>query len=257
MNNTMDIKNIKYLDFRKKIHKKWLDNYLHEYLLRPISNYIVYFIIKYCYFITWDMVTIFSLFVSFFWWLFLVFWVNNDFLILCWWLCFFLFHLLDLIDWDVARAKVLFRWWKFTNHWSLFDALMHHYYNLFFIISLWYLLYMKFNFIMLLYVWIIWTLLLIINEIILNYIRIINIQLNIKEDKNIINFKSMEFSDWNKIKDIFSAFASMLWVSILFIWCLILDILFWTDYNKFMLYIILIIFIIGTHVNLFFKMIRL
>lgn len=255
MTKQLNINTISYKEFRKKIHKKWYDNFLHEFLFRPVSNYIVYIIVKYFKFITADWVTITSLFVSLLAWYFMFLWVNNEIYVIYAAFLFLSFHLLDVIDWDVARAKVLFCNWKFTNHGSLFDALMHNYYNVIFIISLWYILSTYFNNIYLLYLWIFSWILMVINEVIMNYISFIDITLEKKHDSNITNFKSLKDGKWT-FKTFIIAFIWILWLSILFTFWSILDILFWFHYFKYILFWILNISIILVHINLFFKLLR-
>ena len=252
-----NINTIKYSEFRKKIHKKWYDNFLHEFLLRPISNYIVYIIIKYFKFITADIVTIFSLFVSLLAWYLMILWVNNDIYIIFASLLFLSFHLLDVIDWDVARGKVIFCSWKFTNHGAYLDALIHHYYNSVFIISFWYLLSITFDNKYLFYLWITWSILLIINEIIQTYLNHINDNLWKEKEKTIVNSKSLDSSNWKAtFKMLIISFLSMVWLSIIFLIWNVLDILLWFNYFKFLFFCFLNFFIIVEHIRLFYKLLK-
>jgi len=250
-------KTLKYKDFKKIIHKKHYEHVLTEFIFRPISNRVVFLLIKNKSKITANNVTSLSLIIVFIFIFLFINWQSNNSLVLIWSFLFLLFHLLDVIDWDLARSRILILWEKWTYNWKRFDTLVHLYYNFWFFSSMWFLLSKIFINNYIFYIWILIWVCLIITDVIYWFIYRISIENNIKQTKNYVNFKMLKNKNNISYKSIIYSFMWFMWFSIIFFIWSIIDIIIDTNYIKLILFLLFWLVVIFWHIQAFKRFIKL
>jgi len=220
--------NIGFKEFKEKIHKDFYEDFLTEIFFRWLSNMIAYILIKYTN-IKANQITLLSLvvvllssFLAFYW-----IYINSFVLIWIWFFWFILFHLFDSVDWDLARARNKILWEKYSINGSHFDALIHQYYNFLFFSMIWYFIFTVTNNMLFVIFWVVWWLLMVINDIMFAYKDYIKLKNNYaNKDRNYRNFKLKNEKKFS-IKDVIISFIWMIWFSIiyflLFVFSLIID----------------------------------
>jgi len=244
--------NIDYKTFRKIIHKPFYENWLTEIIFRPISNYIVYYLMSFN-IIKANHITSFSLVVTIFWSVFIFYWSYswNFLLVICWSFLYVLFHLFDVVDWDLARARIKILWETPTLNGAYYDALIHQYYNFLFFSSYWYFLSKVFGNYIFLILWILAWFLLVVNDIIFLYKDIIKLTKKLKiKNLNYRNFKNKSIKKFT-FKDFVVSFVWMMGFSIIFFVLLILGYFLENFFLLFYFFILLVLVIIFLHVKTF------